>query len=254
MSAASEASGTGLVSSSTTHTPLTWGDPSHRAALVEFRRGVRVSRMQRGVKCAADLLQTVSQTSGHRYRTLFVTLTYRPEVSWSPSHIREFFTRLRNRWTRKGETLRYVWVMELTKAGVPHYHIIFWVRASLRLPAPDRAGLWPHGWSQVQRARSPVGYLVNYAAKADAMSAPFPRGARIFGVGGADREVRAEKRWRLLPAYVRARFNASDGVKRARGGGWLSVVTGEWLRAATLAFFEGRIVAIPPSGGDEVFA
>lgn len=209
--------------------------------MIDFRRATRVSRMQRGVKCAAELLEMDAATGGRRFRRLFVTLTYRPGVVWKPQHVRDFLTLCRKRFARRGEPLRYTWVLEMTARGVPHYHVIFWVRASLRLPAPDRAGLWPHGLSQVQRARSPVGYLINYAAKADAMTAPFPRGARLFGCGGLPLAHRVEKRWRLLPLYVRVQFNFGDGVRRAPGGGWLSTVTGQWLPSATLVFNEGRI-------------
>lgn len=239
---ASEAS-TGLVSSVTSGTAsaFNWSDAAHRQAMVEFRRASRVSRMQRGVKIAAELLEGDSVQAGHRIRRLFVTLTYRPGVDWSPQHIAYFLRLCRQRFSRKGELLRYTWVLEMTARGVPHYHVIFWVRASLRLPAPDRAGLWPHGLSQVQRARSPVGYLINYAAKADAMSAPFPRGARLFGCGGLTLEHRVHKRWRLIPLYVRVQFNIGDGVRRARGGGWLSAVTGEWRPSAALYFEDGLI-------------
>lgn len=214
--------------------------------MAEFRRRSRVSRMQRGVKTAADLLEAVSVTRGRRIARLFVTLTYRPDVEWKPEHIKNFFRLVRQRFARRGERARYVWVMELTQRGVPHYHIVFWFRASLRLPAPDRAGLWPHGWSNVQRAHSPVGYLISYAAKADALEAAFPKGARIFGAGGLEPDMRAEKRWRLLPTYVREEFSYGDDVRRARGGGWLSAVTGEWLRAAVLRLIDGRIEVVTP--------
>lgn len=205
--------------------------------------------MQRGVKCAGELLDMICSTSGHRYRRLFVTLTYSPHVAWKPSHIKEFLRLVRQRFQRKGEPLRYVWVMELTEAGVPHYHIVFWVRASLRLPTPDRSGLWPHGWSNLQRAHSPIGYLISYAAKGDAMAARFPKGARIFGCGGMDMPLRAEKRWRLLPLYVRVQFNVGDDVRRCRGGGWVSKQSGEWSPAATLVYEDGRITSIPPPAG-----
>lgn len=239
-SAASGASRAGLVSSQTKGT-FNWANPAHRAAMMELRRAARVSRMQRGVKCAAELLEARTATSGFRYRRLFITLTYRPGVSWQPQHIKEFLRLVRQRLKRQGDIARYVWVMELTAAGVPHYHIIFWIRASLRLPTPDRAGLWPYGWSQVQRARSPVGYLISYAAKADALSSAFPRGARIYGCGGTDAAIRAEKRWRLLPRYVRESFVYGDEVRRAKGGGWASLITGEWVPAAKLVFADGVI-------------
>lgn len=238
--AASEASGTGLVSSVTKRTLTDWSVPEHRDAMVAFRKQARLSRMRRGVKVAAELLQGAATVRGVRYRALFVTLTYRPGVSWQPQHIRDFLTLCRKRFARKGELLQYVWVMELTKAGVPHYHLVFWVRASLRLPAPDRAGLWPHGLSQVQRARSPVGYLIKYASKGN-VETIYPKGARIFGCGGLDVEARAAKRWRLIPLYIRVQFNMGDGVRRCRGGGWFSTVTGEWVPSCALIVENGTV-------------
>lgn len=247
MRAASEASRAGLVSSVTTGPRLSWADAEHRAAMTEFRRASRLSRMRRGVKVAAELLEGDATLSGDRQRRLFVTLTYRPGATWRPEHVKNFLTACRKRFARKGAPLRYVWVLELTARGVPHYHVVFWIRASLRLPAPDRAGLWPHGWSQVQRARSPVGYLISYAAKADALCGVFPKGARIFGCGGTDPEIRAEKRWRLLPRYVREAFAYADNVRRCPGGGWLSVTTGEWIRAALLYVRDGVVHIELPS-------
>lgn len=203
--------------------------------------------MKRGVKVAAEVLQHDVDQSQHRHRALFVTLTYGPDVVWRPEHIKNFLTGVRKRFARKGEALRYVWVMELTARGVPHYHVMFWVRASLRLPTPDRAGLWPHGMSQVQRARSPVGYLVKYASKGDSETR-FPKGARIFGCGGLDLAQRAEKRWRTLPLYIRVQFNIGDDVRRAHGGGWLSRLTGQWVPSASLVYQDGLIkVEFPKS-------
>lgn len=214
--------------------------------MVEFRRVSRLSRMKRGVKVAAQLLDEDVRACSYRHRPLFVTLTYRNGVTWKPSHIRDFLTAMRNRFSRKGEPLRYVWVLELTARGIPHYHVMFWVRSSLRLPTPDRAGLWPHGMSQVQRARSPVGYLIKYASKGDSETR-FPKGARLFGCGGLSVADRATKRWRLIPLYIRVQFNIGDGVRRCPGGGWQSTVTGEWVPSASLVFEDGRINVRFPS-------
>lgn len=246
---ASAASDTGLVSLQTTPT---YAEKAYRDAMTKFRRDSRLSRMRRGVKCAAELLEYDTHKDGRLYRPLFVTLTYGPDVLWQPSHIMRFLDLCRKRVARKGEPFRYVWVLELTKRGIPHYHVMIWLRASLRLPAPDRAGLWPYGWSQVQRARSPVGYLIKYASKGDSETR-FPKGARLFGCGGLSIEQRAEKRWRALPLYVRVQFNVGDGVRRTRGGGWLSTATGEWVPSAALAYIDGQMkVLLPQSGGGSV--
>lgn len=208
--------------------------------MMQFRKKSRLSRMKRGVAVSAELLDGDARADGWLYRPLFVTLTYRPGEAWSPSHIRAYLNGTRMNVERQGGRLRYVWVMELTKSGVPHYHVMFWIRASLRLPTPDRSGLWPYGMSKVERARRPVGYLIKYASKGDAET-PFPKGARIFGAGGLTLAQRATKRWRLLPLYVRVAFNDGDSVRRAKGGGWLNLNSGEWLPAPSLVFKDGAI-------------
>lgn len=201
--------------------------------------------MRRGVTCAAALIEEMNV--GARYRPLFVTLTYRPEVEHRQRQVAEFFHHVR-RWAEVRQAkVRYVWTLELTKAGRPHYHLVVWVPSSLRMPRPDSSGWWPYGLSQVQVARNPVGYLVSYIKKATPES--LPRGARVFGAGGLTAHERQTKRFRLLPRYVRDEFERDDDVTRAKGGGWVSRATGAWRPACRLLFFEGAFwIAL---GGDE---
>ena len=250
--AASEASLAGLVLPSTTSPQtLSWRHESDRAAMKEFRKQARISRVRRGVSAAAELLEYNAAKGGHRFRELLVTLTYREDVEWRASHIREFLDLCRKRFARRGEPLRYVWVLELTKRGRPHYHLVFWIPASLRFPTPDRAGLWPHGMSQVKRAGGSVWYLIDYLKKANDVES-LPRGARIFGCGGLTLDDRAEKRWRLLPRYVRVQFNVGDDVRRCRGGGYMSRLTGEWRPAAQILVRDGAIEILMPDEGGSV--
>jgi hypothetical protein len=214
------------------------GDPREFKGLNEARR---LQRMRRGVLAAAQLLQQEAPRSW----AAMVTLTYRPGVRWSPRHISAFCKRARESLGRvSGDRCRYVWVLELTKAGVPHYHVLFWLPPGVVLPKPDRAGWWPHGSSRIERARNAVGYLVKYVSKGAAglaSSYQLPRGARLFGLGGLSAEARHQKAWRLLPRYIRLQVLAEDRVRRAAGGGWVAPATGEWWPAARLIYHQGQV-------------
>jgi hypothetical protein len=213
--------------------------------LRDFQQRRRLSRMRRGVVAAADLLQREG-IDGHRVWAAFITLTYRPGARWSPRHVSQFSDCARKWLARRGVAFRRVWVMELTRAGVPHYHVMVWLPHGVKLPRPDDAGWWPHGMTRIERARNPVGYLVKYASKGSQGDA-FPRGARIHGCGGLSAGSRIERAWRMLPAYVRARFAPGDRARRCPGGGWVSQATGEWMPAARLYFVEGELfLELPP--------
>lgn len=158
-----------------------------------------------------------------------ITLTYRPDVTWRPEHVSaalKIWRREVGPWP-----LRYVWVMELTKRGVPHYHVLVWLPPGVRLEKPDQSGAWPHGWSRIEAARNAVGYLVKYASKGTAEGQSIPRGARLFGVGGLDAARRLRRAWKMLPRYMRQECSPEDRVRRARGGGWISAATGQWWAA-----------------------
>jgi hypothetical protein len=201
--------------------------------------------MRRGVTAAADLLQRQT-ADGYRGRAIFLTLTYRPGVAWSARHVSTFSDHVRKWLQARAIEFRRVWVMELTKAGVPHYHVMIWLPHGVKLPMPDRCGWWPHGMTRIEWARNPVGYLIKYASKGT-QGDLFPRGARIFGCGGLSPESRIAKAWQMLPRYVRERFSVEDRARRCPGGGWVSQETGEWMPAARLYFVEGELfLELPP--------
>src|SRR5690606_16986167 len=128
--------------------------------------------------------------------------TYRPDAAWRPEHISQALAAWRKEM--RGRRLRYVWVLELTKAGKPHYHVMVWLPAGVLLEKPDRSGAWPHGMSRIEWARNAVGYLVKYASKGtDGIN--LPRGARLFGVGGLNADSRLKRAWAMLPRYQRLR-------------------------------------------------
>jgi hypothetical protein len=139
--------------------------------------------------------------------------------------------RMRQWVERRGVRFRYVWVAEQHKSGRVHYHAIVWLPRGLTMPKPDKQGWWPHGFTNAQWAKKGIGYLVKYATKTATCPTPFPKGCRLHGHGGLTAERRTHRTWWMLPKYQRERCGPGDRVRRARGGGWRSIVTGEWWDA-----------------------
>lgn len=188
--------------------------------------------MFKSLSFVGDLMATDDGQLGRSYKRAFLTLTYRPNDLWQPRHISECIKRMRYWLLRRGVRPRYVWVAEQHQSGRVHYHAIIWLPKGLTLPKPDKQGWWPHGFTNVQWARKGIGYLVKYATKSKTNAAPFPRGCRLHGHGGLSPDHRVRRSWWMLPKYQRDRCEPSDLVRRCRGGGWRSPVTGQWWPAA----------------------
>lgn len=231
--AASEASG--LVSLSTSCREEYFSENT-----IEIDRDkARITRMQKSVGISAKALNN----QGSKKQNVFMlTLTYRGNNrDWKPHHISRFLDALRKwHYSRTGsKKVRYVWVAELQKRGVIHYHCVVWLDAGLTPPKPDtpwrlrgawQAPMWGHGMSNRVLAFAPVAYLMKYASKGNS-EGKFPYGARISGVGGLDEAGRGMRRWVLWPAYVQANSDIWGDWKRKEGGGYISPSTGEILRA-----------------------
>lgn len=222
------AAGPGLVSSETSDTSghgAAAPGSENPAGITVYRHDARLKRMQRSVRTAAELHRDEIQDGGFRGWVAMVTLTYAPEIAWEPRHVSAFVKAVRQYLARRGHACRFVWVLELTKRGRPHYHALFWLPYGLTLPKPDRRGWWPHGSTRIELARSPVGYLCKYASKGCA-EGDLPKGARLCGLGGLSVAGRRLRSWRLCPAWVREVFAVEDRPIRAPGGGWLSRLSG----------------------------
>ena len=112
--------------------------------------------------------------------------------------------------------LHYVWVLELTKRGRPHYHVLFWLPKGVSMPKADKQGWWKHGMTRSEWAHSPVGYLCKYTSKGIDFDSwgKLPRGGRLYGHGGYTPAMRITRAWRVAPAWVRELIDEMDGVKR----------------------------------------
>jgi hypothetical protein len=180
----------------------------------------------------SNLIQDEIRQGRERVKAAMVTLTYRPGVEWQPSHVQYFVRHVRQYVKRHfQQRVRYVWVLELTVALVPHYHLVFWLPKGCTLPKPDDRGWWVHGLTRIEWARSGAAYLCKYVSKqvGPIHAGAMPAGARIFGWGGCSRAIVEMVRFKKLPQWAKEQgiTLAHDG-HRAPGGGVLSRATGEW--------------------------
>lgn len=192
---------------------------------------LRIRRMRKGILNGARLHQSQAAQANQRHYPCMLTLTYawKQGSYWDYAHISRLMDTIAKYAKRHfggGYRLRYVWVLENTKAGVPHYHILLWLPRGHTLPKPDKRGWWPHGSTRIERVKKAVGYMAKYASKG---GIGFPKGARMHACGGLDRAGRNERTWWASPAWVRAVWQAQEEPRPCSGGGWFSRITGEWL-------------------------
>lgn len=165
-------------------------------------RALRLRRMKTRVSAWA-LAMAKLRLRRRSVRLVMITLTLRPGCEWRANMIREFMLKVKA--MLKNKLIAYTWVAELQKRGAVHYHVLLVVPAYVRLPKPDKAGLWPHGSTRIEAARS-VWYVMKYAQKAET-DGVFPHGLRLFAVCAAgDALTRAEGwefRLSVLPAWAR---------------------------------------------------
>jgi hypothetical protein len=150
----------------------------------------------------------------------------------------------RQRLGRDPKHFRYVWVAEMQKRGVIHYHMVLWCPRGKSLAVPDlpvgrnelvgkdgkkyiRYGAgWSGGMSNIVGVRKGVvGYLSKYLSKGSkpaehqGVRVYFPKGCRIFGLGGLSVAVKRKIAYTKLPRYVREYFSHDDGgIKKILGG------------------------------------
>jgi hypothetical protein len=196
----------------------------------------RLRRMAKGVVAAAKAIddkfhdelgypEFVKTKSGKvrysrfsPYRCALVTLTYAQDDAWDAKHIAALVKNYREWFRRngKGTAFHYVWTLELTEQGRPHYHMVIWLPFGVKPPLPDAQGWWSHGMTQAKYAVSPVGYIAKYASKtASKTGATLPPGARLWGYGGLKMDERGPVAYALAPRWVKrfAHVN-SHPVKR----------------------------------------
>jgi hypothetical protein len=202
--------------------------------------------MSRAVMKGAGLhAEWVTSAYPVRSASILATFTYRKGVEPDRNDIKECLRHARQWAKRKGFTLRYVWTAELTKVGKLHYHVLFFLPPRKKLPMMDKAGWWRHGMTRMEWARNAVQYIAKYASKGGGSGrSKFPKGFRLHGCGGLDKDQRNERRYHLAPMWVRFFFTLAERPAPAPGGGWMSRVTGDWQASPyeILSATTGRVV------------
>lgn len=211
----------------------------------------RISKMIRRVDHGCRLSEFDTSGEAARYRRLMVTLTYTGVDDWDRAHITRFINAVRQWAKRRRFKLRYVWVAELQERGAVHYHVALWIPSRFLFPHPDSQGWWPHGWSNVTPikrggADGVCRYLAKYISKMGEKEAlNFPRGARINGDGGFDKEARRHIRYFQSPYWVRDALSGRADIRRTTGG-WVDVLTGNFIPSPWKVVVDnaGRVFAV----------
>jgi hypothetical protein len=230
-SGASEASGLVSILTSDTNYSIALPCPEY----------LRLKRLQKSVRESAEVIQESLQNARVKYKAHMVTLTYRDDVDWSPRQVSNYLKCVREWARRKAIFLHYVWVLELTKRGRPHYHVLFWLPRGISMPKADKQGWWRHGMTNTVPARSPVGYLCKYTSKGIDFDSwgKLPRGGRLYGHGGFTPSMRITRVWRLAPSWVRELIDEVDGVRKV-GCYWVNRVSGMGIRSPFVFDFNDR--------------
>lgn len=238
---AADASASGLVHIGTSDT-----GPSKKLVVAvktiteEEQKLRRLGKMKQNVITSSRLHVEEAQRGGFRGRWALVTLTYRESERWVAKQVTEFLKCLRAYANRCGFRCRYTWVLELTKRGRPHYHVIVWLPKGRTLPKPDKQGWWKYGMTRIEWARNAVGYMAKYASKGMDDMRLIPSGARLSGFGGLLASSRVELRWWKLPGWLRDIWSEICNVTRPKqGGGYVNRDTGEFLASPWAVYFKG---------------
>lgn len=195
---------------------------------VESRTARRVAALRKALWGAAHGM-ALQFRSGVKPNVWMVTLTYAPGVDWKPEHISNALRRLRKQMGAEHARPRYAWVAEMQGRGAVHYHVVLWLPHGRHCEKWDEAGWWPHGMSNRVKAIAPVAYLMKYASKGDNHGVQFPKGIRIYGVGGLSDDGRNIQRWLQLPEWAKRLHGVGDVVRRA--GRRVVLATGQVLES-----------------------
>lgn len=208
-----------------------------RHALVSFAPNVvaerRVKRLKKSV-WASGHLHGISEKGFRSNVCWFVTLTYRGVNDWCAEHMTKAIERFRHWCQFIGVPCRYTWVAELQNRGAVHYHLLAWLPVGVRMPQWDkratakRAAFWPHGMTNTQVAKAGIGYLMKYLSKLGEFHR-FPKGLRLYGIGGLSKEGRATRSWLNLPEWTKRLHGVGEVFRQS--GRLVVRATGEILHS-----------------------
>ncbi len=225
--------GAGLVPSKTSVSHLVSFAPS----VVAERR---VKRLKKSV-WASGHLHALANNGFRPPVCWFVTLTYARSDGWEARHISDALKGFRKFCKSAGIPCRYTWVAEIqpkrlesTGKAVVHYHLLAWLPQGVSMPHWDRATAkrsewWPHGMTNTEKAFSGVGYLMKYLSKLGELTR-FPKGLRLYGIGGLNTQGREVRAWFNLPEWVKRSYGVGEVLRS--GSRLLVRATGEILEPA----------------------
>lgn len=199
----------------------------------------RIRRLKRSV-WASGHLHGIAENGFRPDVPWFITPTYRGGVEhWEPDQISDALHAYRHWCNSHGYRCRYTWVGELQQRGAVHYHLLIWLPRGVRMPKWDmphklasgkvKPPFWPHGMTNTEIAKSGVGYLMKYLSKLGELTR-FPKGMRLYGVGGLCKVGRAVRAWYNLPEWIKRSHGVGD-IKKV-GNFFLVLATGEILEPA----------------------
>jgi hypothetical protein len=201
-------------------------DHTKKEYIVIDNRAARISRMNKRVFSWAESIKPVTDKNSG-CQMLMIGLTYKPGQEWKANDIRDYIIKLKRRVGIKN-IIGMARVGELQERGAVHYHIVIVVKKGVWIPKPDKSGLWWHGSSKVEVARSPF-YLVSYTKKKYQKEGIFPKGIRMYEVWINPEYITLLERWHFrlstLPAWLKAEIikdtdKLGEKWNRLTGGGW----------------------------------
>jgi hypothetical protein len=190
----------------------------------------RVKRLKRSV-WASGHLHALAENGFRPSVCWFVTLTYVGVDDWCADHVAKAVDRFRAWCVTTSIECRYTWVAELQGRGAAHYHLLAWLPKGVRMPKWDqpmgrRHAFWRHGMTNTEKAKSGVGYLMKYLSKLGELTR-FPKGLRLYGIGGLTHQGRQVRSWFNLPEWAKREYGVGDLSRR--NGKLMVLDTGEIL-------------------------
>jgi len=219
----------------------------------------RVKRLKRSVWSSGHL-HGISEDGFRPSKPWFVTMTYADPNGWRSNHVGLAVKAFRNWCKARGYPCRYTWVAEIqpkrletTGHAVVHYHLLAWLPVGVSMPHWDKptrtpsgrhsVAFWPHGMTNTEIAKSGVGYLMKYLSKLGELTR-FPKGLRLYGIGGLNEQGRAVRRWYNLPGWAKAFYGVGDLTRQ--GSRLVVSDTGECLEPAySVRHVPGAIILRP---------
>lgn len=159
----------------------------------------------------------------HNLRAVAITLPYADNAKWEPGHISALLDKVRSFMKQAGHPLPYIWTLE--SAGRLHYHLLLWLPRGVKLDPVHLEKWWPWGNTWTKSCRNPSAWH-GYITKFNSLT-KLPKGVHSYGKGGLDDAGKKAVLLASLPRWLVRILPAGHLARRAPGGGWVDLETGE---------------------------